>query len=62
MTEQDAINAARVLKDWCGENFKVNEPCSCHWDGHDINGKWECKLFGMLPLSWTISKEAHHDD
>ena len=62
MTEKDAIEAARVLKTWCAEKFETNGPCRCQWDGKNMYGKWECKLFGDLPMSWHISEEAQHGE
>ena len=62
MTEQDAIKAAKVLKEFCADKFETNGPCRCQWDGSDKYGQWVCKLVDGLPMSWPVSRGQNYDD
>lgn len=58
MTKQEAINAARVLSDWCRGRYPKCEGCPFA-DGT------ECKPKMSLPkyYSWWLrGMEAQHDD
>ena len=56
MTEKDAIQAAKVLKDWCYENFGADGCMDCNFKRED--GK--CELRDFFPRDWYL-QEAHHD-
>lgn len=55
-TEQDVINAARVLKDWCAERLQEHI-CLCPF----ADGCY-CLLRGNMPAAWTMPKETQYDD
>lgn len=58
MTEQEVIEAARVIKTWCFERYKMcGEGCACPFTR---NGKcWIVK--GKYPWDWQ-DIEVQHDD
>ena len=63
MTEHDAINAARVLKDWCdGFNTGVMHVGNYIWDcakcpfrTQDEDGDGDCRV--RYPMDWKLEAQ-----
>ena len=53
MTEQDAIKAAKVLKDWCEKHHDIMDKCKCPFSGEDD----ECYVIEAVPKYWYEDEE-----
>jgi len=55
LTEQDAINAANVLKDWCEKHHDIMDKCKCPFS----NELDECFVIEAVPKYWFYEDEEN---
>lgn len=56
MTEQEALNAARALKEYC-KSIDSNKSC----EGCIFNGGYNCQLKASNPDEWKIEGEQKNE-